>query len=344
MHKTLLAVIALLIAAFGGFMLSKEYGDDNGDSAESSETTKDLEWAAAAPGRVEPKSGEIKIGTALVGRVAEVYVSVNDKVEEGQLLIKLDDAEARARLASAETAADSAEKARNDQNLSSSRKDVREAEDEVYFAERAVTGARIELDYAFEGKRAGTVTERTLSNARRRLENAQERVKRGRLAVARAQAKSNLPAPGRFEAAVSEARAKVAIAEALLDKTRIRAPRAGTVLQLRAKTGEMVAPSPGRPLVMIGDMSVMRVMAEVDEVDVSKIKLGQKVTIKSASYPGREFSGTVAELAPSLSSPEIMQRGPRRATDVEVLEVSIELDGDVPLLPGMRADAFFHKS
>ena len=58
------------------------------------------------------KGGMVKIGTAIIGRVADVYVSLNDEVEENELLLKLDDAEARARLAAAETQADVREKTR----------------------------------------------------------------------------------------------------------------------------------------------------------------------------------------------------------------------------------------
>jgi HlyD family secretion protein len=127
----------------------------------------------------------------------------------------------------------------------------------------------------------------------------------------------------------------------LLEKTRIRAPVAGTVLQLPAKAGEMVSPSPDQALVVLGDMSVVRLKAEVDEIDVSKIKVGGKVTVKSNAYPGKEFDGTVADLAPSLTFPQFSLRGARRPTDVEVLAVTVDLDGNPPLLPGMRADAFF---
>ena len=144
--------------------------------------------------------------------------------------------------------------------------------------------------------------------------------------------------------ALSAARAEVEIAEATLDKTRIRAPAGGTILQLHARLGEIVAPAAEQPLVFIGDMSVMRVKAEVEEGDVSKIKVGQRAFVKSQSYPGREFEGRVSALAPSLAPPRIGLRGPRRATDVEVLEATIELDGNVPLLPGMRADAFFRRN
>ena len=300
-------------------------------------------WVVAAPGRVEPNGGMIKIGTAIIGRVADVYISLNDEVEANELLLKLDDAEARARLAAAETQADVREKTRDDRKLNKDRKDVRKAEDEVYRAERASTGARIELDYALSGRRNGTVTERTLRNSRRRLEQADERLRKARIKVARAQADPDLPAPTPAEASVSEARAQVAIAEALLDKTRVRAPRNGRVLILRAKSGEMVAPSPMQPLVVIGDMGGLQVTAEVDEADVAKVEVGQKAYVKSISYPGKQFEGKVGKVAPALARPEITQRGARRPTDVEVLEVTIDLEGDVPLLPGMRVDAFFLK-
>ena len=55
----------------------------------------------------------------------------------------------------------------------------------------------------------------------------------------------------------------------------------------------------------------------------------------------QQFEGKVTELAPSLGIPRMGSRGARRATDVEVMEVMIDLEGSVPLLPGMRADAFF---
>ena len=63
--------------------------------------------------------------------------------------------------------------------------------------------------------------------------------------------------------------------------------------------------------------------------------------MRSNAYPGRDFEGKVTELAPSLGLPRMGSRGARRATDVEVMEVMIDLQGAVPLLPGMRADAFF---
>ena len=130
-----------------------------------------------------------------------------------------------------------------------------------------------------------------------------------------------MPAPNALEAGLIAARSDVTLAETMLDKTRIRAPIAGTVLQINAKLGELVAPTVELPLVVMGDMSVVRVRAEVDDADVAKIKKDQRAFVKSAAYPGKEYDGKVVELSPSLAFPRMGSRGARRATDVEVMEV-----------------------
>ena len=204
-----------------------------------------------------------------------------------------------------------------------------------------MTGARFELDFVLAAKRQGTGSDRDVAEAKKRLAEARERLKKDRLAFVKAQSKPGLAAPNRAEAAISAARAEVAIAEALLEKTRIRASADGTVLQLNVKAGEMVAPSPENPLVVMGDMSVVRVKAEVDEGDIAKIKAGQKAYVRTVGYAGKDFEGRVTSIAPTLGAPRIGPRGPRRQNDVDVLEVTIEMQSNGQLMPGMRVDTFF---
>lgn len=339
MLKPLNLILMLGLAGAGGYLAYDKYKSSSAEPVALE--TKDYE--VAAPGVVEPKSGEIRLGATYLGRVEEVLVEVDDKVEEGELLLRLDDAEARAKLASAETEAE-ASREDSEKSVVSGREDVRKAEDAIYSAERAVTGARIELDYAIAAKRSGNGSEAAVSDARRRLKDSNDRLERERIAYVKAQSKANLPAPNNAESKVSSARAQVRMAEALLDKTRIRSPSAGTILQVNAKQGEIVAPSPDLPLVVMGDMSIVRVKAEVDEGDVGKISMNQSAYVTSVSQPDK-IDGKVTNIAPTLGSARIGPRGPRRVTDVEVMEVTIELQGTAKgLKPGMRVDAFFRKN
>jgi HlyD family secretion protein len=298
-------------------------------------------WIAAAPGRVEPRSGQIRISAGAPGRVSDIAVRPTDRVTEGEVLIRLEDTEARAHLTAAEAEAAARKRERDAQPATPGREDVRKAEDAVFNSERALTNARFELDEVLAADRRSPRAPQALLQARKRVALAKDQLRQDHLAFATAQAKGNIPAPNRLEAGLIAARTDVTLAEEQVDKARIRAPIAGTILQINAKHGEQVAPSVEIPLITMGDLTVIRVRAEVDEQDVAKIKIGQKAFVRSNAYPGRDFEGTVTELAPSVGLPRMGSRGARRATDVEVMEVMIDLEGGVPLLPGMRTDAFF---
>jgi HlyD family secretion protein len=340
--KALLVVGAVALGALGGYGLHDQLAPSRPPPATPTAVAP-APWVAAAAGRVEPRFGEFRVGTSLLGRVAEVLVRVNDRVEEGDLLVRLEDDEARARLMAAEAEASSRRRERDAQAATAGREELGRAEDELFAAERDAAAARFELDSAPIARRTANGADQRLVDARRRFLDARERLQRASSAFDAAQARPGLPAPNRSEASLSAARAEVTAAQALLDKTRIRAPAAGAVLQLNARVGEMVAPASDQPLAVIGDLSAMRVKAEIAERDVPKVKLGQRAIARSDAYPGRDFEGQVSALAPSLSAPRIGARGPRRPAEVEVLEATIDLAGTVPLMPGMRVDVFFRR-
>jgi HlyD family secretion protein len=67
--------------------------------------------------------------------------------------------------------------------------------------------------------------------------------------------------------------------------------------------------------------------------------------VKSTSVQDEKFQGKVTSIAPTLGQTKIGPRGPLRPTDVEVMEVTIELEGNASALkPGMRVDAFFRNN
>jgi HlyD family secretion protein len=245
-------------------------------------------WVATAPGRIESRSEEVRLSASIAGRIAEVRVKPNDKVFAGELLVRLDDDEALARLASAEANVALRVRARNDDKAKGSPQ-RRKAEDDVADAERDVAQAWARLDNisASKGTLRSSVEDAAVGGARSALTRAQEQLRQKQDALRSAREEAALPIWS--EGDLNVARADLTLAEAVLQKTRIRAPIASTVLQIRAKVGEMAVPSPEQWLVLLGDVSALRVRAELDEHDFAKVRVGQRVVVRAYAFPDREF-------------------------------------------------------
>jgi HlyD family secretion protein len=300
-------------------------------------------WAASAAGRVEPMGGEIRIASAMPGRIAEVQVSLNDRIVAGDPLVRLDDEEliGRVNATLAEATVRKRERDTGEMSTGKPAQDRRSAEDQVATAERQVAQTREEFDRAYKARRNGqSGADADVDKARDGVTKAKERLEQARASLRKALAADGLAAPSRLEVALTVARAELSAAEAALERTRIRAPSSGTALQVTAKVGEVVAPSPENVLVVLGDLTSLRVRAEIEERDIGKLRVGQGAIIRSDAFPGKDFDGKVASLGQALGPSRIGQRGPRRPTDVDMLEIMIDLVGQPPLLPGMRVDVY----
>jgi len=297
-------------------------------------------WAAVAPGLVEPRSGEIRIFAPVIGRIGEVPVAVNDQVLADEPLVRLDDEEARARVAAQRAEVAMRERERNEKSAGKAAS-RRRAEDAVADAEDALEDARAAFDNAAINKRAGNGSDVTVSNARAAWTSAQENLLHQREELQRVENESETPLPTQSEGQLDVARSDLRASVAELQKLIVRAPTASTVLQVNAKVGELAAPSSAQPLILLGDLSKLRVRAELDEQDVGKIKQGDKAVVRAGAFPGREFSGTVATIAPIVVPGRISPPGSRNLTDVSVTEVMVDLDDAGPLIAGMKVDVYF---
>ena len=302
----------------------------------------DKSWQAVAPGRVEPLSGEIKITPVVVGLVSEVLIKPKDKVFAGEPLIRLKDDELSARLAAAEAQVALRQRVRNDQRASGKAADRRKAEDALSEVESELFDARAAVDAVAMARRAGRVSDADLNAARATLSRAHERLRTRAAALRTAEADS--PLPSQSEAQLNTARAERSVARAAVDKLTIRAPIAGTVLQVNVKAGETAMPSSPQPLLLIGDVSTLRVRAELDGRDVENVKIGQPVVVRTAAFPNQEILGKVASIAPTVGPASGAARGPRNLSDVDVVEVLIDLTNPGPLASGMQVDTYFRRN
>jgi membrane fusion protein (multidrug efflux system) len=87
--------------------------------------------------------------------------------------------------------------------------------------------------------------------------------------------------------------------DALLIRHRVSAPISGIVTDVYAEKGVFVAP--GLPLVRIAKLDRMILEIQVAETDIALVKQGQSAVVTARSYPGKEFSGTVKEIALSTN-------------------------------------------
>lgn len=95
--------------------------------------------------------------------------------------------------------------------------------------------------------------------------------------------------------------ARIAQAREALSYTTITSPIDGVVTRLNAEVGELVITgtmnNPGTVIMEVGDLSAMLVVAQVDEADVGKLKVGQKAIVHVDAYPDNEFKGVVDSIA-----------------------------------------------
>ena len=239
---------------------------------------------------------------------------MNDQVFAGELLIRLDEADARARLAKAQVQFAMQKRVRNDEGASGKAAQRRKAEDAVVDAENAVFDAQSTLDAAAGAKRRGGGSQAAVDDARAKFSKARDQLKEQQTELRRLEAQSGMPLPTQAEGQLSLARVELSAAHAALENMRIRAPSAGTVLQVNANVGEVPSPSSVQPLLLFGDISRPRVRAEL------------------------EFSGKVTFIAPIFGQPRM---NTRRSQDVKVVEVFAELTDPGPLAVGMKVDVYF---
>lgn len=251
-----------------------------------------FESAVAGVGLIEPQSENIEVAAVMPGTVAEVAAHVGDVVAAGDVLFRLDDRQQRAELAvqEAQLAAAEATLARwqqmpraedvppSEARVARYEADLTLREDQLRRARQLVAQNVIPDQELVEREQAYIATQAELTQAR--AEDA--RLKAGAwdadLAVARSEVQ-------RSQQLVEQARVEV-------DRLVVRAPIGGAVLKVDVRPGEYVGTPPGKPLVVLGDVTTLHVRVDIDEQDLPRFAPGM---------PGRGFVRGDAQTPLALS-------------------------------------------
>lgn len=244
-----------------------------------------VQLTAIDRGRVESSVANTRAGTVeacqrtklsapMGGRIELLDVKEGDRVQKGQLLMKLwnDDQQAQSALALAQV-----ETAR----------------------QRALEACTVAANAAREAERQGALFQQGfVSSSRDEQARAEAQARRASCDAAKADVNQTL---ARFKATEVEQK-----------RTVLHAPFAGTIAKIVGEVGEYATPSPPGvptpPAIDLIDDSCLYVRAPMDEVDAPKISAGQTVRISFDALPKQVFAGKVKRVAPYVSAVEKQAR------------------------------------
>lgn len=293
----------------------------------------------AGPGAIEPAGEEVAVASTRTGVVSVVHVSEGDFVQAGQPLLGFENGDEALALTAAQL---DAKRARAEferlERGGHGPEELASAEADALAAmERATLSAQ-------QAKRSRRLLEQgaTTSEEAERAE-AQVRIDEANAASLAARAKA-LATPWSLDLKVS--RLKVAQAEAAVQQARhtleertVRAPAAGTILEVLKRPGELYSPSSGTLLIM-GDTRRLRARIAVDARDVASIAIGQPAYVLVDAFPARRFSGRVIELARRMGKPPYVTDDPAARKDTRTMGVLIELDDPAGLIPAQPVTGY----
>lgn len=136
------------------------------------------------------------------------------------------------------------------------------------------------------------------------------------------------------------------LATSSLDQAALRAPINGTVIKTMARAGEVV--SPGQTIAMIVDKNKLYISANIEEVDINRVKVGQAVDFTVDTFPGSTLSGKVTEIGEATAStfsllPATNTSGNfTKVTQRIPIKISIEDNQGLAIAPGMSTTIKIH--
>lgn len=248
----------------------------------------------------------VVVGSQLSGQVSELHADFNDTVEEGELIARIDPRTFQARVQ------------QNEADVAVAKGNIESRKADLVRAEATLRQAERDLARRQTLQERGHISATELDHDLTLVETSQAQV-----AVAEA-------AIGNARATLEQREASLAQSRLEFERTYIRSPVSGTVINRQVEIGQTVAASFSAPVLFeIGqDLHRMKVEASVDEADIGRIREGMSCRFTVDAYPDRRFFGRIQQIR---KAPNIVQ-------NVVTYKVIITADNnDLALLPGMTA-------
>jgi HlyD family secretion protein len=256
--KKLVVILILLAAAGGGTFYYYKYGKtvEKPQVIQATVSRGDIVEVVNATGTLEPMR-RVDVGSQVSGVVQELFVDYNSIVKQGQVLAKIDP------------------------SLLQVQVEIQEAN--IERQKMDIENQKIQLeDLKVKLQRSQALFDKQLVN-QQQLDDASLAVKNREAQIGSAQKQMV-----QSEAQLSQAKLNVSY-------TTIISPIDGVVVERRVDRGQTVQASMNAPTFfsLATDLRTLRLSAGVDEADIGRVEVGQKVMFKVDAYGGQEFEGTV---------------------------------------------------
>ena len=250
---------------------------------------------------------KIAVGAKVMGRVAWIGVEKGDLVQEGQVLVRLEDSEFRAQVNQAQ-ANIAAAQARLDSLRTGSRPEEKlKDKAAVLQAEANLKNAEAEYQRTESLYHSGVSSKAEYDRALANRDSAAALLQAARQSSAMTDIGPRVEEIRAAEAEVRQMKAALDYANTQLAATEIKAPVTGTVLQRIVERGEMVSPSAfggsgaRTSVVDLADLTDLQVELDISQTDFARLKPQQRAEIVPEAYPNLRFTGFIEEIAPEAN-------------------------------------------
>lgn len=266
----------------------------------------------------------VEVGTQVSGQVSELHADFNTVVKKGQVIARIDPSTFAAKVKESEA---DLEISRG--QLAVHRAALKTMEADIAAARAAVREAKLDLD-----RKEKLLPRRTISRADFDKAKSVYDQALARLAAAEAKAQQQQAQIRVAAATVKRNEAQLAQRKIDLDRTYIRSPVDGVVINRSVDVGQTVAASLQAPVLftIAKDLREMQVEVNVDEADIGRIANGQFVSFTVDSFPGRTFRGRVAQVRKASKEEQSV---------ITYTVIVATRNFDLRLLPGMTANVTF---
>jgi HlyD family secretion protein len=274
-------------------------------------------------GKIEPVQN-FEAHASIATTVKRILVKEGDHVRKGQLLLQLDDADIQNQAAHALAQVKSAQADQSELKTGGTQEEIITLKTQLVKAQSARDAAQRNLDSLRRLEQQGSAShgevrqaEDTLQSAQADLTQAQQKLNDG----------FSQPEVTRIQAQASAAQAAYDAAEDALSKSTVRARFNGVVYSLPVKPGAFV--QAGDLLLQEADLSQVVVRAFVDEPDIGRLSVGQKVEVTWDAVPGRTWTGSVTSVPSTVK--------PRQNRNIGETTCTID-NHDLRLLPNVNVN------